>query len=125
VVQNYRDLDVWKMAVDLVEKIYFVTEDYPKKEQYRLVDQLCRAVVSVPSNIAEGSKRHTTREYIRFIGIAQGSLAEVETQIIISERLRYVSHEVLQDILQRTQLLGKKLHALSNALEKKLGYDTN
>ncbi len=124
-VQNYRDLDVWKMAVDLVEKIYFVTEDYPKKEQYRLVDQLCRAVVSVPSNIAEGSKRHTTREYIRFIGIAQGSLAEVETQIIISERLRYVSHEVLQDILQRTQLLGKKLHALSNALEKKLGYDTN
>ena len=119
-VSNYKELDVWNLAMQLVEEVYNITDGFPKKEQYRLTDQLCRAVVSVPSNIAEGSKRHTTKEFLRFLGIAQGSLAEVETQVIIAFRLHYITQMVLDNLLQIAQVLGKKMHALSNALERKV-----
>lgn len=119
-VSNYKELDVWNLAMQLVEEVYNITDGFPKKEQYRLTDQLCRAVVSVPSNIAEGSKRHTTKEFLRFLGIAQGSLAEVETQVIIAFRLHYITQMVLDNLLQIAQVLGKKMHALSNALERKI-----
>lgn len=119
-VSGYKELDVWNLAMQLVEEVYKLTDNFPKKEQYRLVDQLCRAAVSVPSNIAEGSKRHTTKEFLRFLGIAQGSLAEVETQLIIAFRLNYIVQMELDNLLQIAQILGKKMHALSNSLERKI-----
>ncbi len=104
----------------LVEMIYRITDNFPKKEQYRLIDQLCRAVISVPSNIAEGSKRHTTKEYMRFVGISQGSLAEVETQIIIAKRLGYIDEATYLSIMDVSNEIGRLLGGLFNALEKKL-----
>ena len=119
-IKSYEDLKVWQQSILLVERIYILTEIFPKKEQYRLVDQLCRAAVSVPSNIAEGSMRHTTREYIRFIGIAQGSLAEVETQLIISQRLNYLKEDSFMSTMTLAREIGKMLNALRQALEKRL-----
>lgn len=119
-VKSYEDLEVWQKSMELVERIYCVTENFPKKEQYRLVDQLCRAAVSVPSNIAEGSKRHTTREYARFVGIAQGSLAEVETQLLIAKRLSYIDDNTFLPVIELTREIGRRLGGLYNALERKI-----
>ncbi|MDX2112692.1 MAG: four helix bundle protein [Alphaproteobacteria bacterium] len=119
-IRSYEDLTVWQKAMDLVERIYHTTESFPKKEQYRLVDQLSRAAVSVPSNIAEGSMRHTTKEFIRFVSVSQGSLAEVETQLIIAYRLRYIDKDNFSSTIGLAREVGKMLNALNQALEKKL-----
>jgi len=119
-IRGYEDLKVWQQAMELVEMIYIATENFPKKEQYRLVDQLCRAVVSVPSNIAEGSMRHTTKEYIRFVGIAQGSLAEVETQIMISKKLNYLEESYYLQIMNVASEVGKMLNGLNYSLSRKI-----
>jgi four helix bundle protein len=119
-VKSYEDLQVWQRAMQLVEHVYALTEIFPSKENFRLTDQLCRAVVSVPSNIAEGSKRHTTREYARFVGIAQGTLAEVETQLIIAKRLAYIDDNRFQPVIDSANEVGRLLGGLYNALERKL-----
>ena len=82
---DYKDLNVWKDSIDLVENIYKLVNTFPKEEVYALTDQLKRASVSIPSNIAEGSNRNTTKEFIQFLYIALGSASEVETQLIISQ----------------------------------------
>jgi four helix bundle protein len=84
---THKDLDIWKMSIDLVEKIYRLTEGFPKEEQYGLTSQLRRAVVSIPSNIAEGAARNSKREYMQYLYISLGSLAETETHLIIANRL--------------------------------------
>ena len=119
-IRSYEDLTVWQQSMLLVERIYLATEAFPQKEQYRLVDQLCRAVVSVPSNIAEGSMRHTTREYIRFIDIAKGSLAEVETQLMIAKKLNYLQENEFLSIMNIARDIGKMLNALRAALNRKM-----
>jgi four helix bundle protein len=119
-IRSYEDLKVWQKSMELVELIYIATDKFPKKEQYRLVDQLCRAVVSIPSNIAEGSMRHTTKEYIRFVGIAQGSLAEMETQIMIAKRLNYIEESDYSFIMLVASEVGKMLNGLSFSLTNKL-----
>ena len=119
-IRSYEDLKVWQLAMELVELVYMVTEKFPKKEQYRLVDQLCRASVSVPSNIAEGSMRHTTREYIRFVGIAQGSLAEVETQVMIAKKLGFLEENDYLNIMNVASDVGKMLNGLRSSLMRKI-----
>ena len=89
-VKDYRDLIVWQKAMDLVEAIYRTTATFPREEIYGLTSQLRRAAVSIPSNIAEGNGRNTTRDYVHFLGMAYGSVKEVETQVLIAERLRYI-----------------------------------
>jgi len=86
-VKSYKDLIVWQKAMDLVEMVYQVTRSFPKDELYGLTNQLRRAAVSVPSNIAEGQAHNSTAEFRNFLSIAHGSLAEVETQLLIAERL--------------------------------------
>lgn len=86
-IRSYRDLVVWQKGMDLVEGVYRVTKAFPKDEVYGLTSQIRRAVVSIPSNIAEGQSRMTSGEFIHFLGIARGSLAELETQIILAQRL--------------------------------------
>lgn len=120
VVQSCEDLRVWQLSIQLVEMVYLLTDRFPKKEQYRLVDQMCRAAISIPSNIAEGSKRHTTREYIRFVGIARGSLAELEPQMLIARKLNYISQEEFISARALTDEIGKLLGGLSLALERKI-----
>jgi four helix bundle protein len=116
-VKNYRDLRVWQAAMDLVVMVYEISEKFPTKESYGLTSQIRRAAVSVPSNIAEGHTRESTKEYLRHLSIAHASLAEVETQIEIAFRLKYCTQAELDKILQHASILGKQLYSLRNALE--------
>ncbi len=114
--QNYRGLIVWQKAMDLVEYIYGVTKSFPKEELYGLTNQLRRAVVSIPSNIAEGQGRHSPNQFLQFLAIAHGSLREVETQILIAERLAYIDGQKAQKVLELTGEVGKLLVGLSKSL---------
>jgi four helix bundle protein len=115
-VQSYKDLIVWQKALDLVEIIYQVTKTFPKEELYGLTNQLRRAGVSIPSNIAEGHARSSTQEFHSFLSIARGSLGEVETQIIIAQRLGYLSKSQLDPILA----LQTEINKMTNGLMTKL-----
>ena len=99
---NYRDLEVWKKSIKIVKEIYVLTEVFPEEEKFGLVAQIRRAAVSIPSNIAEGSARYSDKDSSRFIDIAIGSIAELETQLIISEELGFVEqiNELLDELKQ-------------------------
>ncbi len=118
-IKNYQDLIVWQKAMDLAEIIYDTTTIFPKEELYGLTNQLRRAAVSIPSNIAEGSSRRAAGDYIRFINIASGSLAELETQLILSERLRFITKEKLEELKTHTEEISKMLFALQRSLRAK------
>src|SRR6187401_1440650 len=90
-VRNYRELKVWQHSIELSASIYQLTSGFPKEELYGLTSQMRRAAVSIPSNIAEGHSRESTKEYLHHLSFALGSLAELETQLVIAERLKYVS----------------------------------
>lgn len=113
---SYRDLVVWQKAMDLVVHVYRVCDQLPKSEQFALCDQLKRAAVSVPSNIAEGQKRHGSNELIHFIGIAMGSLAEVETQLLLVQRIYAIDTE---ELVGEITEIGKMLTALMKAIKSK------
>ena len=114
---NHKDLEVWKKSMDLVALVYQLTNDFPDTEKFGLTNQLRRAVVSIPSNIAEGAGRKSDKELIQFVHIALGSLAEVETQYLISLRLQYcVKNEILENELVT---LNKLLIGFRNYLLKK------
>lgn len=115
-VKSYKDLIVWQKSMDLVEMVYAVTKLFPKEELYGLTSQLRRAAVSVPSNIAEGQARNSTAEFKNFLSISRGSLAEVETQLLIAERLRYLQTDQLSEILN----LQIEINRMTNALMGKL-----
>jgi four helix bundle protein len=117
-VKDFRDLRVWQQGMDLVEAVYRLSGQFPKHEQYGLTNQLRRAIVSVPSNIAEGHARQHRKEYLQHLSIAQASLAEAETQLEIATRLGYVSKEQLDKVLTRLTSLRKQLYALRNALNR-------
>jgi four helix bundle protein len=115
-VKSYKDLIVWQKSMDLVELVYQVTKGFPKEELYGLTNQLRRAAVSVPSNIAEGQARNSTAEFRNFLSIARGSLAEVETQLLIAERLHYLQSEQLTQILNVQTEINKMANALMGKL---------
>jgi four helix bundle protein len=95
-IRSFRDLEVWKKSIELTTSIYHLTSNFPQSEMYGLTSQLRRAAVSIPSNIAEGSSRDSTKEFIHFLTISNGSLSEVETQIEIALNLRYILQNDLQ-----------------------------
>ena len=117
-IVSYQHLLVWQKAMDYVEICYKLTLQFPKEEIFGLASQLKRSSVSIPSNIAEGHGRITRGEYINFLGIAQGSLRESETQIILATRLKYISAEQSNQALSKSKevgiLLGKLIRALKN-----------
>ena len=115
-MEGHRDLLVWQKSMDLVVKIYEITNQFPKSEIYGLSGQMQRAAVSIPSNIAEGQTRSHVKEFLQFLSMAQGSLAEVQTQIELAGRLRYLSAEQIESTLQRADSLSKQLYALRNSL---------
>lgn len=113
--RRHHDLEVWREALDLVEAVYRVTASFPPDERFGLTSQLRRAAVSVPSNIAEGSARRSRAELLHFLHMARGSLAEIETQLQISRRLRYLGEdEALDELLD---WVFAKLGALLNSLK--------
>lgn len=98
-MKTHKDLDVWKKSIDFVTKVYNITEKFPNDEKFGIVNQIRRAAVSIPSNIAEGSARNSKKEIIQFLYISLGSAAELETQLIISEKLKYIENlDVLNDL---------------------------
>ena len=117
-VRNYRDLIVWQKAMDLVERAYIETRRIPKEELYGLTSQLRRAVVSIPSNIAEGQGRRTNKDFLQFLAIAKGSLQESETQILIAERLRYLEKNSTDELIALCAEENRLLHGLMNAISK-------
>jgi four helix bundle protein len=118
-VRNYRDLRVWQQAMDLVESVYKLTDQFPKHELYVLTAHVHRTSISVPSNIAEGHTRSHKKEYMQHLSTAQSSLSELETQVEIAKRLHYISEEDLKTFLFSTNALGRQLYALQNAIQKR------
>jgi four helix bundle protein len=117
---SYRDLTVWQEAMDLASEIYQITRLFPKHEQYGLTSQVRRSAVSVPSNIAEGHARESTKDFLRHLSIAQGSMAELETQLLLASRLGYVDGTAVIQLLDRLTRTGKMLRGLQKSLHKRL-----
>jgi four helix bundle protein len=115
-VRNYRDLIAWQKAMDLVTVVYKLTGGFPKEELYGLAWQLRRAAVSIPSNIAEGQGRASTREFLNFLSIAHGSLRELETECLIAQRLNYTTEQTCSQVLALTAEVGRLLNGLRNSL---------
>ncbi len=113
---GYRDLKVWQAAMQLAEKAYRLSARFPKHETYGLASQLQRSAVSLPSNIAEGHGRNSRKEFNHFLGIALGSLAELETQLILAQHLNYLSEEEISPVLQNADEIGKMLKGLQKSL---------
>ena len=123
-MKSHKDLDLWKKSIDLVTSIYRITKEYPKDETYGLINQIRRSAVSIPSNISEGAARKSTKEFVRFLYIALGSVAELETQLIISGRLAYISEDELNN--QNTALIDiRNMNiGLIRHLEDKIAHET-
>lgn len=110
--KSYRELVVWQKAIDLVSQVYLVSKQFPREEVYGLTAQIRRAAVSIPSNIAEGQGRRSPREFVQFLRIARGSLAEVETQIFIADRLGYLERSSAEKLLMSSEEVGRILQGL-------------
>ena len=113
---GYRDLKVWQAAMRLAEEVYRLGARFPKHEIYGLASQLQRSAVSLPSNIAEGHGRNSRKEFNHFLGIALGSLAELETQLILAQHLNYLTEEEISPALQNADEIGKMLKGLQKSL---------
>jgi four helix bundle protein len=118
IAKKYSDLVAWQRAMDLVADIYRVSIEFPKSELYGLTSQLRRAAVSVPSNIAEGYGRSGRREFAHALSIALGSLAEVETQILIAERLGYIAADSRATLMESSTQTGRIIVGLLNSMER-------
>ena len=114
---SYRDLIAWKKGMELVKGIYDTTDSFPQHEMYGLTSQLRRAAVSIPSNIAEGQAHYTNPEFVRLLRHARGSLAEIETQLLIAQGRGYVSEVRMQELMQQSDELGRVLSGLINSLK--------
>jgi four helix bundle protein len=118
-VKSYRDLQVWRSAMDWTEAVYEATSHWPSDERFGLISQVRRAAVSVPSNIAEGAARRSTGEFVQFLGMARGSLAEVETQLILARRFRYTPEDDIQALLGGADEISRMLVALIASLRRR------
>lgn len=107
-LKTHKDLDVWNKAMDFAEQLYVLTKTFPKEEQFGLTSQIRRSAVSIPSNIAEGAARNSDKEFLQFLYISLGSLAEVETQLLLAKRLKFFTEDACFDSLDaiRKMLIG-------------------
>lgn len=111
---NHKELDVWKESIELTKKIYNITKNFPKEELYGLTSQIRRASVSIPSNIAEGSARNSDKEFIQFLYVSLGSLAELETQLIISKEIEYNKYLFEEEIEKIKKMILGLIKYLKN-----------
>ena len=118
-IRSHRDLDVWKVAMDLVEEVYRLAKALPNAERFGLISQMQRAAVSVPANIAEGHGRGHTAEYVQHLLIARGSLMELSTHLAIAQRLNYLQEVDLPHSTELVERAGKMLNGLIKALKAK------
>ncbi len=117
-VKTFKDLKVWEKSYNLSLEIYKITKNFPTEERFGLVSQLRRAVVSIPSNIAEGYGRRYLKQYVQFLCVAYGSGAELETQLLLAKDLGYIEGARFSDLIQRYYEIERMLMALIKSLEK-------
>ncbi len=115
-MHRFKELDAWRLSIEMVKEIYKKTEKYPKKEQFGLVNQIRRSAVSIPSNIAEGAGKNTNLDFSRFISIASGSCNELETQLVISNELGYISRESFRELEKKLNRIQNMLFGLQKSL---------
>jgi four helix bundle protein len=111
------ELQVWPLSMDLAKKVYAITRGFPQDERFGLISQLRRASVSIPSNIAERQTRYSQRDFMRFLGTARGSLAGLETQLLLSAELRYVPEIRMRELNKKTDEIGRMLNGLHSAIQ--------
>jgi four helix bundle protein len=116
-INSYRDLVVWQEAMDLAEAIYRTTAGFPVQETYGLTSQLRRSALSVPANIAEGYGRDSRGAYVQHLRIAQGSLKEFETHLLLAERIELAAKPAVAQLLSKSDLIGKMLRSLIRSIE--------
>jgi four helix bundle protein len=117
-IKSYKDLLIWQKGIEITEKVYLITNYFPQNELFSLTNQIRRASVSISSNIAEGFGRNSTKSYMNFLKISRGSLYELETQLIIADRLNYISdNELLKSINDLLSEEGKMINSYINKLE--------
>ena len=118
--KNFRDLRVWQLGMQLAEEVYRLSQQFPKHETYGLGSQIQRAAVSIPANIAEGHAIGSTKDFARFLGIAQGSLAELETHLMLAERMKYGNPVEIQSMLGRCGEEARMLRALRRSVRSRI-----
>ncbi|MBS1515857.1 MAG: four helix bundle protein [Bacteroidetes bacterium] len=111
-MHEYKKLKVWNDAINLVTDIYLTTKTFPDTEKFGLISQINRCAISIPSNIAEGAGRNSNGEFKHFLGIANGSCYELETQLLIAKNLGYINTEILDRLLERTEVIEKMIYNL-------------
>jgi four helix bundle protein len=119
-IQSYRELKVWQRAMDLIEQSYQLTRSFPADERFGLISQIRRASISIAANIAEGQGRNSTKEFLNHLSMARGSLMELETLLLASQRVGLITQEVLTPILATSAEVSRMISGLRQALEKKL-----
>jgi four helix bundle protein len=119
-VQSYRDLKVWQVAMNLAEECYLATRQFPREEQFGLTSQIRRAAASVPANIAEGQGRRSTKEFLQHLSIARGSLMELETHLLLSQRVGLIDQPLLDRLLTMAEEISRMLSGLRDALMGKM-----
>jgi four helix bundle protein len=118
-MHKYKELKLWQKSIDLVTSIYLSTRSFPSVEKFGLVSQINRAAVSIPSNIAEGAGRNSDKEFVQFLSIAQASSYELETQLIISKNLNYLSVGVLDQLTIQIEEIQKMNYSIQSKFKKK------
>jgi four helix bundle protein len=118
--RSYRDLVAWQKAMKFVTEIYGVTQRFPSEERYGITNQLRRAAVSIPSNIAEGQARFSQKEFHHFLSQARGSLVEIETQLLIARELKYLQPAKADDLLATADELGRVLNGLITSIKNRV-----
>ncbi|WP_076798248.1 four helix bundle protein [Chloroflexus islandicus] len=116
-IRSYRDRRIWQAGMNLAEQCYYLTQTFPAQERYGMISQIRRAAASIPANIAEGYGRENRGEYLQFLRIAQGSLKELETHLLLAERCRITGSQPIAPILTQCEELGKMLHTLIRRLQ--------
>ena len=119
-IQSFRDLEVWKVAMDLAAECYKVTKTFPKDELFGMTSQIRRAAASIPANIAEGQGRDHTKEFLNFLSIARGSHMEVQTHLLLAQRVGLLNEADLQSLLTLCERISQMISRLRQALEKKV-----
>jgi four helix bundle protein len=119
-ISRFRELKAWQLGMDLTERVYLLTDSFPKSEIYGLSSQIRRCAVSIPSNLAEGHGRTSAKEFLQFIAIAYGSICELETQILLSHRLRYLDKSNLETISALLTETSKTIRGLQKAIRERV-----
>ena len=124
-IRSYKDLIAWQKAVLLVTDIYSATKQFPADERFGIVSQLNRAAVSVPANIAEGWGRKSSKNYLQFLRVSRGSLMEIETLLVISKNLNFLSPENYAQLSEKAEEVGRILHGLIKSINEKISITEN